>query len=205
MKRLLLGVLMLLSIRAFCQDTYSEYGMPALSDSKVFELKATKPNEKGAFDYYIEGYNREGSDNSVYLWITPKRIGVFYEALGQAKRTYAEWSKTAEENNVTELQKAIKTKAVRIKGAFRYGSKFHYDYIVPLSFEFWLTDGKPKLHIYTTDGLQSASNQFIDSDGCSIVFGSVEEVDAFIEEIKPSKVAEHYRDKVDKEDLFKQN
>lgn len=91
-------------------------------------------------------------------------------------------------------------------GYFLYGSKWNFQFLVNLKFDFKILESKGEIKIYfsliRTGELQSSSNQFMKVDGFVLVFSSTKEMDDFSTAISMDKITE-FVNKPKKEALFK--
>lgn len=158
---------------------------------RVYNIEvASKGN--GKYTLYIQAYSLDRLISEGGLHINQNQLTGFIDNLKQAKAKYLEWLQTAKDNNVTELNKEVSLTKERIGAYFYYGSKWKFDYFVSPSFIvlFMNTEGRGQWHLLTvkTGILQDATNQYIDCDGFTLLFSSINEIDAFIETISPEKI-----------------
>lgn len=183
------------------QEKFSTYDN-TYSD-KTYEIKVFS-KEKDKFSIYIDALSLDATYEKGGIYMDEKQHEIFLNAITEAKTKYAEWVKTAKENNVKELHKLIAVKS-KVSGYFMYGSKWNFQFTVNLKFEFKILEsvGETKyLLIIRTGELQSSSNQFIKVDGFVLVFGSVAEIEEFTTIILKEKVLD-FVNAPKKEELFK--
>ena len=200
MKNVLLLVLLLLGFSSFGQKEIGSYEMSFFNSKPTYKISATEPKDE-IISFYIETASVDR--NSVTLIVRSKKIDEFKAILDSARVTYERWSKTAKENNVTELDKEIEIDKLSVEAAFHYGG-WNFDFSVKLKARIKiLPRGENLLIIENTNKLQSSSNQFIDSKGFYLAFSSSEEVSNFINSMSEEKVIKMFEQKNSKEDLFK--
>jgi hypothetical protein len=100
-----------------------------------------------------------------------------------------------------------KTMTVKSKsgGYFQYGTKWNFQFLVDLKFEFKIVESTGKIKyllLIKTGELQSSSNKYMKVDGFVLVFSSSKEIDDFSAAISTEKITE-FVNKPKKEDLFK--
>jgi D-ribose pyranose/furanose isomerase RbsD len=182
------------------QDPISLFGMNYFDTSEQidYETSAGEPDTDGEFSYYIDMYSTE--DRAVSLIVTSKNASKFISLLTQFKTKFINWDSTAVANNITDLNKTIKTEKLKLKSAFLYGD-WQFDYSVNLEATFKHINAKPVL-IVRTGELQSSSNQFMKTDSGIWVFNSAEEIQTLIDTIDSVAVKNHFDKKNSKKDLF---
>lgn len=192
---ILFGILV--SNPANAQEVISSYTMAyfAETDQAEHTVSATKEN-----NFYISMYSFDGKHKAVTLIVDEKDNSKFIDAINEAISTFAEWDSVAKANDVTDLNKEMKT-SYKGKAAFLSGNKWQFDQVVSLSFVFKHIDGKAALLIRTGE-LTSGSNQYIDCDGGAFVFTSAQEAQDFINQISTSAVQKHFSKKDEKDSLF---
>lgn len=198
MKNLILSMCMVaLSTMGFSQEQVSSYDM-SYFDEVTFEVSATESNN--GYKYYISMYCMDRG--MIVLMIDDEsEMETLIGNLSDALDTYIKWDSISVANNVTDLNKEMSIKSGRYEGAFTYGSSWHFDYNVPLEFEFKHIDGNPHL-IVRTGEVNSASNQFIDSKGGVFVLNSVDEIEGLIESLDYSHAKTYFNNKKNTETLF---
>jgi len=93
----------------------------------------------------------------------------------------------------------------KVAGFFLYGSDWHFQFIVNLTFDFKILEsgGEVKYLLIVRSGkMQSSSNQFMDVDGVVLEFTSAEDIREFVDSISLNKITE-FKNKPKAEDLFK--
>lgn len=155
---------------------------------------------KEGIDFYIEVPSRDRSE--VSLIVREKSLDKFKSVINDAKLTYAKWKKTAEENDVSDLDKEIEIDKMNIECAFHYGS-WNFDFSVNIKARFKILNGEYMLIIQNKNKLQSSSNQYIDADGFLLAFSSEEEIDDFLKVLSLEDAKNYFNEKTSKENLFK--
>jgi hypothetical protein len=198
MKNLILSMCMVaLSTMGFSQEQVSSYDM-SYFDEVTFEVSATESNN--GYKYYISMYSMDRG--MIVLMIDDaSEMETLVGNLNDALDTYIKWDSVSVANNVTDLNKEMSIKSGRYEAAFTYGSSWHFDYNVPLDFEFKHIDGNPHL-IVRTGEVNSASNQFIDSKGGVFVFNSTDEIEGLIGSLDYSHAETYFNNKKNTETLF---
>lgn len=199
MKKTIFALALCLTIGiVFGQDSFASY--PSSYEGKEYDVSISLKGEN-KYTLYTEIMSMDRLSDKAGIMLDEKSHPGFLTDLADVKTTYSEWIETAKTNNVTELDKQLSVKT-RCGGYFYYGSKWNFQYVVTLNYDFKITDGKYLL-IVRTGKLQSSSNQYIDHDGGVIVFTDPSEIDEFISVLSLESVQE-FRDKPKEEDLFKE-
>jgi hypothetical protein len=195
------GILLFAAAKSTAQEKFTTYDNTY--GGKTYEIQiSSKVADK--FTLYIDAMSLDRVYEKGGIKIDQKQHPAFLEAISEAKSKYEEWVKTAKENNVKELSKEMSIKC-KSGGYFLYGSKWQFQFLVNLKFEFRILEsaGNVKyLLLIRTGELQSSSNQFMKVDGFVIVFSSSEEIDEFTSLISTEKITE-FISKPQKDDLFK--
>lgn len=155
-------------------------------------------SEEG-IDFYIDVPSRDKSE--VSLIVREKNLDKFKSVINDAKLTYAKWKKTAEENDVSDLDKEIEIDKVNIECAFHYGG-WNFDFSVNLKARFKILNGEYMLIVQNKNKLISSSNEYIDADGFLLAFSSEEEMDNFLKALSLDDAKNYFNKKTSKEDLF---
>jgi hypothetical protein len=201
LKTLTVCLLILTTIKTQAQDKFSSYDNTY--SGKTYEIQLSV-KEKDKFSLYIDAMSLDEIADKGGITIDQKQHQDFLNALGEAKLKYEEWVKTAKENNVKELDKTMTIKS-KAGGYFFYGSKWNFQFLVNLKFDFKILESKEEIKyllIIRTGELQSSSNQFIKVDGFVLVFSSPKEIDEFTTAISAEKITE-FVNKPKKNELFK--
>ncbi len=187
----------LMTMVSFGQEKYTTYDN--LYGEKTYEVSISH-KDNGKYTLYVDMMSMDKLSKSGGVMISEKEHSLFLSTLNEAKVKYTEWVTTAKENNVTDLSKSMSYK-VKVGGFFQYGSKWNFQYVVNLTFDFRIVDGK-NLLIVRTGKLTSSSNQYMTHDGFVFVFQSEKEIDDFINILSVEKVVE-FMNKPKSTDLFK--
>ena len=203
-KLLLLVGLIAYSTTFNAQELIDTYTMSYFD--KDFDIRASEPEENGAYSFYLFARSKERESGTVTLMVERKNIFGFKNAMKTAAETYVKWKETAINNNVTELNKEIdlKDKNLKYSTGFIYGDEWHFDFSVPLEASFKILNNKYLLTIENAKELQASDNQYIDYDGFYFVFNSEEEIEEFISKVSEESLKMHFSEKASKEDIFKQ-
>ena len=187
----------LITMVSFGQEKYTTYDN--LYGEKTYEVSISQ-EDNGKYTLYVDMMSMDNLLESGGVMITEKEHSQFLSTLNEAKVKYTEWVNTAKENNVTDLSKSMSYK-VKVGGFFQYGSKWNFQYVVNLTFDFRIVNGK-NLLIVRTGELTSSSNQYMTHDGFVFVFQNEKEIEEFINILSTEKVVE-YMNKPKSTDLFK--
>ena len=201
LKSLILLASVCLSINSFAQDKFTTYDNTYAE--KTYDIQLSSDDKTG-FTLWIDALSLDNLHEKGGLMIKEKQYESFIGALDEAKSKYEEWVKTAKENNVKELDKAMPIKS-RVGAYFLYGGDWNFQYLVNLDFDFKILESKDELKyllIVRTGELQSSSNQFMKVDGLVLVFSSASEIEIFKNEISSQKIQAFFN-KPKADDLFK--
>lgn len=193
--------LMLFSIEGNTQEKFTSYDNTY--SGKTYEIKIST-SEKEKFSLYIDALSLDRTHEKGGLIIDQKYYDEFISAISEAKLKYAEWVKTAKDNNVKELSKTMTIKS-RSGSYFMFGSKWNFQFLVNLKFDFRVIDSNGEMKyllLIKTGELKSSSNQFMKVDGLALIFSSESEIDEFTSAISKDKITE-FSSKPKKEELFK--
>tara|TARA_B100000886_G_scaffold191350_1_gene131781 strand:- start:1188 stop:1787 length:600 start_codon:yes stop_codon:yes gene_type:complete len=171
---------------------------------KEYSVEATEPNSKG-YTLYLNGYALDKTVSQGGLMIKSEKTADFRNAWKKAKSKYIEWTATAKENNVTDLNKDIKVNVPSVEGFFSYGD-WQFDWNVSPYFKYHITQANSVVSyglILYTGQLISGSNKYINSESFVYAFYSLEDIENFISLLDPKIVLDHFGEKNSKEDLFK--
>lgn len=203
MKKLLL-LLILASGFTFAQE-YKSYSLTAFPQ-KIFKVYAFKEKKEGKFELRVQVPEKE-SYTQTFIQLSEKNYAKFVDMLKLSREKYIEWSKTAHENNVTELIKEIKKNERDIlnyqNASFILNEKIYLDDMATISFYFAIAEGKNFLIIENPLDLKSSTNRYISVKGYRLGFVSVDEIDNFIEMLDLTKLKEFLDNNTNKENLFK--
>ncbi len=205
MKKVQLIMVMLFTLVmtvGYSQDVIDTYEMSYFKSKPTYNISASEV-ENGKTRFYIYAASADRYSDAVALIIKSEQLEKFKSVIDSAKVTYENWSKTAKENNVTELDKEISIDKITFECGF-FTSSWHFDYSAQLTARFKiLSSGEYVLILENKSKLVSGSNKYIDSDGFFMVFTSSDEIDSFINKLTLESVNSHYEKKSSKEDLFK--
>jgi len=198
MKKIILLILLFSSILTYSQEKFDSYNSSYFK--KDFPILIAEKNDK-SIQFYIDVNSMDKSSKTAMLVLDSKSIDEFKTMVLSLKDIYIKWKKTAVDNKVTELDKAVEDKRISVTSAFNYG-KWNFDFSTQLTAKFKIINNIP-LMIIESDGLESSSNKFIKSDGFVIVFALDNEFDALVSKIDLTKANDYFAKKSGKEDLFK--
>lgn len=182
MKPILLA-LMLCCLNGVSQVKFDTYTSTFLK--KDFNIEIAK-SEKENYILYIGVASLDKLSKEANLMVSQKANADFKQFLKGVQETYVKWKETAEQNKVTELNKTIKSKSLKLEAAFFYGSKWNFDFDVILNARVQIIENKILL-IISSGKLESSSNQFTTHDGVILVFSEPKEVDDFINKLNEEK------------------
>lgn len=203
MKKLIL-LLVLISGFTNAQE-YKSYSLTAFP-GKTFKIYAFKENKAGKFELRVQVPGRD-SYTQTFIQLSNKNHAKFIDMLKLSREKFVEWSKTAVENNVTELVKEIKKNEKDIlnyqDASFILNEKIYLDDMATISYYFTIAEGKFFLIIQNPLDLKSSTNRFISVKGYRLGFVTVEEIDNFIEMLDLTRLKEFLNNNSSKQDLFK--
>jgi len=191
----------LLTLQSSAQEEFTSYDNTYIG--KTYDIQISV-KEKDKFSLYIDAMSLDRMHETGGIIIDQKQHQDFLNALAEAKEKYQEWVKTAKENNVKELDKTMTMKS-KAGGYFLYGSKWNFQFLVNLKFDFKILESKGEIKyllLIRTGELQSSSNQFMKVDGFVLAFSSIKEIDEFVSAISIEKITE-FASKPKKDELFK--
>ncbi len=199
MNKLLLVALIALTSTFFGQELYKEFTNPLLP-SRTLQLQVSEGK------YWLDVIDMKGG-NTQGLVIKTYELKRFNEMLEKAKQKYIEWGAVADSNNVTEMSKEISCPQLcTFKGYFLYGSKWHFDNSVLVSYKMKIGDGRKTLYLFV-DKMIASDNKFMDTPGGALLFDSVEEIEAFQKLLNEEALIAWWKAQKEKEektdDLFK--
>lgn len=203
MKKIILTIFISLFLLAniTAQEKFTTYDNSYAEKSYEINLSS---KENGKYTLYIEAMSMDKLHETGGLMVESKIHQKFLDALNEAKIKYQEWVQTAKVNNVKELDKEMKIKS-RVAGYFLYGSNWHFQYYVNLTFDFKIIESGEEIKyllIVRSGKMKSSSNQFMDVDGVVLIFTSNDEIEEFVNTITIQKVID-FENKPKSEDLFK--
>jgi len=191
----------LIAVKSNAQEKFTSYDNTY--GGKTYEIQIDA-KEKEKFSLYIDAMSLDRTHEKGGITIDQKQHQDFLNAIAEAKSKYEEWVKIAKENNVKELDKTMTIKS-KAGGYFLYGSKWNFQFLVNLKFDFKILESKGEIKyllLIRTGELQSSSNQFMKVDGIALVFSSTKEMDEFTTAISTEKITE-FVSKPKKDALFK--
>jgi hypothetical protein len=198
MKNLILILIFLLSFQVYSQDEYNTYYNSYVKESYSISVGSEKPNN---YYIYIRMMSMESKSDEGGINFTHIEHADFIQTMKDAKSKYNEWSATAKQNSVDKLSKTM-SYTFKTGGYFQYGSKWHFQKVVVLTFDFMIIDTKHLLVIRTNE-LQSMTNEYIKHDGFTFVFQSSKEISDFINLISIENI-QSFLNKPKTSDLFKE-
>lgn len=199
MKKVFMMTLMmcLMTMVSFGQEKYTSYDN--LYVEKTYDVSLSY-KDNGKYTLYVDMMSMDNLSNNGGVMISEKEHDSFLSTLNEAKMKYSEWVTTAKDNNVTDLSKPM-TYKTKVGGFFQYGNTWNFQYVVNLTFNFKIVDGK-NLLIVRTGKLTSSSNRYITHDGFVFVFQSEKEIDDFVNILSVDSV-KSFMNKPSPTDLFK--
>ncbi len=192
---------LILTLSTFGQEKYTFYDNIYSGNRYDIEIESKDTTKyKTRYSLYIYMMSLDKLSKSGGIMVGEKGHDEFVTTLIEAQDKYNEWVKTAEENNVLEIDKTMSLKT-RVSGYFLYGTKWNLVSIIDLTFDFKIINGK-NLLIVRTNRMASSSNKFMTHDGFVFVFSSTEEITEFLDIISKNKIIE-FIGKPKNTDLFK--
>lgn len=188
--------------KSFAQQKFTTYDNTYAN--KTYDIQISTKDEKDGFSLYIDAMSLDKSHDRGGITINKKQHSDFINALNESKLKYLEWMKTAQDNNVKDLSKAMSIKC-KTGSFFRYGSGWQFQFLVIPTFNFRIleTAGEVEyLLTILTGELTASGNQYMKVDGFVLVFKSTDEIDSFVKAISIDAINE-FISKPKAEDLFK--
>lgn len=211
MKKVFLGIFaMFFSLSLIAEDKVSEYSMSYFVKNtpyfgkKTYDIEASAV-KNGSFTFYIYCEPKEeGSIEKIGFSLKSKEVEDFCNQLNSIKPKFAEWSKTAKDNNVTNYDKEFDTNFRPVDAFFSsYGSKWYFTYNILFRPYFKVMENGECLIVFNTGELTAASNRYMKSKGFLMAFKSEKEIDDFIKALNIQKVLNKAKKDVEKDNLFK--
>lgn len=203
MKKLFTFILILFCGQLSAQDKFATYESDFFKKTHEIQISSEK---EGKYKLYIDITSTDRVHEKVGLILNQKTHPKFISSLNTAKLKYAEWCKTAKENNVDDLDKQMDIKNGWVDGYFQYGNDWHFDYMVGLTFEFKVSKTEADeilyLLIVRTTKLTASDNRFMDVDGGILVFKAEKEIEEFVSTMSLEKIAA-YASRPKASELFK--
>jgi len=193
-----LCLLTLTTVESYAQEKFTTYDNTYIG--KTYDIKLSLEVE----DLYIDAMSLDELYDKGGIRISKKQHQDFLNAIAEAKTKYKEWVKTAKENNIKSFNKSMNIKS-EVGSYFLYGSEWKFQLLVNLTFDFQILEDEGELKyflIIRTGELKSSSNEHLKVDGFLLVFSSVNEIDAFTNEISRQKI-NAFIAKPKEKDLFK--
>ncbi|MGJ1369403.1 hypothetical protein [Sphingobacterium spiritivorum] len=176
-----------------------------------YEISAGKQKEK----HKIEISDKKGKIDEIYIYTRPmdklydntvlivnsKDLNTLVDYLKFVNTKFIEWSKTAEDNNIKQLEKDIDAD-LKDKYMFAFGNNdWHFARGVKLKSRFEVNDREPSITVYS-GMVYSSTNSYIDSYGVFLTFASPEDLNNFINKLDIFKMQEVLNKKSSTENLF---
>lgn len=200
--QLLIFIMLLINIKSFSQEDFSEYTSSFLQKTYNIGISFDK-NDK--FSLYIDAHSLDPlSDNGGFI-VREKNLSQGIINLKTAKEKYIEWVATAKKNGVTELDKEINIEVKTGSAYFLYGREWKFDFNVKPTYNFKVFESKGVVHyllIIRSGELNASGNEYMNVDGVAFVFASEAEIDDLLK-IVTFEAIEKWKNKPKKEDLFK--
>lgn len=165
---------------------------------KTYDIQCTDPKENNDFTIYIQVSAKE-EYTKAYLSFKKKDIPELIVFLQNIKNKYIEWSNTAKENNILNINKEMNYKTPSCTVCW-YGSKWWFSFSHKLIPTFMiLKDGTSIISM--AKKVTASSNKYID-EHIYFVFSNTEEIDDLIEKLNIDNILDYFNKKNSKEDLF---
>lgn len=197
MKKYIFTLLIILfSTSAFAEKIVANYH----SDywDKDFDIEASEI-ENGKFSVYIQ-VPAKNDNTRAMLSFESSDIELLKMTLTQIKEKFAEWSKIAHDNHVTEMSKDMDFKLPPSTICW-HGSKWFFSFRHKLQPKFSILDSGNHVVSFVRKAT-SSSNKYID-ETIYWVFSSPKEIDEFISILNMDKIKEQLLSKEKADDLFK--
>ncbi len=198
MKKLLLSLILFCTFQLLrAQDKVGEYSMSYYQSKPTYAVNYAKDGSYYVYAAPLKG-NYEGG-----MVIANKDVEKMREVFLTARDKFVEWSSVARQNSVTKLTKEMELPQLRLQYYWRFGSNWYFDFNQIPVFRFMVFEDGSHFLTVSSGKLQSATNQFIDSDGFLMVFSSAEEVNEFLACFDPERIKQVQEAKQATEELFK--
>lgn len=161
----------------------SEYYSSAFN--KTYQIQASKVKH-GKFKFYI--YCKSGDQHTIGFILNSTDVPEFVASLDAVKEKFIEWSTTAHENQVTKYFKYFDIKFKGTTVFFKYGNDWHFSRIGRLNPYFLVTEAHDCFIVFDSGKVIASDNRYMDVQGFSLIFSSVDEVDDFIKAIDVKSV-----------------
>lgn len=197
MKKYILSLIIILfSTNIFAEKVVAIYH----SDywEKDFDIEATEI-ENGKFSVYIQ-VPAKNDHTRAMLEFESSDIEQLKATLLQVRDKFAEWSKIAHDNNVTDMNKEMEFK-LPLSTICWHGSKWFFSFRHKLQPQFSILDDGKHVVSFVRKATAS-SNQYID-ETIYWVFASPQDIDEFISVLNVDKIKEQLLSKEKAADLFK--
>ena len=199
-KFFLLAFAIFSNLALFAEDKISEYSMSYFGE-EMYDIEVSKV-KNGSFEFFIY-CQPKGSTKKIGFSLKSKKVEEFCHQLNSIKPKFAEWSKTAKDNNVTDYDKKFDIDFSSVDAFFLYGSKWCFTYNIRFKPYFKVTKDGDCLIVFNIGELTASSNRFMSSKGFMMVFKSEEEIDEFIKALDIQKVLNKGEKDVERDNLFK--
>ena len=158
MKRLLVITLCLVGFAqlSFAMTPIGSYNNSYFSTTYSVAADQTKD---GKIELYIE-VSAKGADSNAKFIIKEENFDEFKVGLSFMKEKFAEWSKVATDNNVTDLTKDVDVKMPPLTIAW-YGTKWYFEFGKILKPRFSVLDAERRI-IGSVFDAKASPNKYID-------------------------------------------
>ena len=178
----------LLSINCNAQEQFTTYDNTYCGKKYVIFV-SVKGN--GIFTLWINAMSFDDQSKGCGIIVQEKDYYTFIDAIKLAKLKYEDRVEEAKKNNVRQLDKTMRI--FNTVDAYFKQEKLYLQRNVLLNYDFKVReiDGKLNYLLFISTGILKASNNTLaESNGSSLVFSSVEEIDKFINQLSTEKIDE---------------
>ncbi len=179
-----LCLLTIATVESYAQEKFTTYDNTYVG--KTYDIKLSLEDE----DLYLDAATFDELYDKGGIWVSKKQYPDFLNAIAEAKTKYKEWVKVAKENNVRDFNKAMNIES-KVGSYFLYGREWKFQLLVNLTFDFQIIEDEGELTyllFIRTGELRASSNKNLKVDGFLLAFSSINEIDAFSNEISRQKI-----------------
>ncbi len=196
----------IITLQSYGQEDYETYRMSYLTTPDDFKISVTG-GAKQKVIFYIGAIDIKTAEiNKIGIRLEDMLENErFRDYVNECKAKYIEWKDVAIKNNVTKLSKEMEIKSPKMGAYWYHYNGWEFDDNVRLRAVFKIVESDSRIQyllLFYTQELQSISNEYITSDGPTIVFNSSEEIEDFVEKLDFVKARE-FLEAPKVEDLFK--
>ncbi|MDR2010469.1 MAG: hypothetical protein LBQ22_08300 [Bacteroidales bacterium] len=193
MKKLLVFLFLVLIFNSlWSQEKFLEY--KNFYQNFTYDIFIDKDRKSGDFTLVFYA-NPVNAKDTVGFFITRNEYNNFFTSLTKARDKYDEWIKVAEEYKVMSYTRKMKM-FFDAAGFFFVNKDIHSFYPVTVSFNFTIQESNDKKHAIYILSLESvpyasSKDQMLSTEGFSIQFYSLDDLNSFVDAISIDKINEY--------------